>query len=171
MHVVYQNAAHTLVLLDCHVWSVDDVRVLPNLHRHGECEELRDRILADKWFTRAWTAQEWTNTRPERLTYSIGWEDDVDIFGVEWRRATEVHRSPRLSHRQQKTFRQWELGYGEITALSNMSRRYSNIWLNHLDAYAPAVSSRTFTLLDAEEEEIKRIHNHHNGLRSVNIPL
>lgn len=55
MHLVYQRAKATLVLLDRHVKTPTEIASLPDsIFRAGESRDLKGRIISDRWFTRAW---------------------------------------------------------------------------------------------------------------------
>lgn len=96
MHLVYQRATHTLVLLDHHVRSLEDIQALPEILYHDMLnpgmydDDLRDRILGDKWFTRTWTFQERINSQLEKLSYLVCWKDGLDVDGIAWQQVADA---------------------------------------------------------------------------------
>jgi ankyrin repeat protein len=83
---------------------------------------LADRILGDKWFTRAWTTQELLNSNHERLSYLIGFKNGVDELGVKWLLvATSWNEKGDIP--QQVVFRAWELTRSYIHSISFHSQR------------------------------------------------
>ncbi|KAH8744956.1 hypothetical protein F5882DRAFT_525877 [Hyaloscypha sp. PMI_1271] len=155
MHLVYRRAAHTLVLLDCHVQSPDDIQALSEILRHGVHDDFRDRILGDRWFTRAWTFQEWINSQLENLSYLVGWKDDVDVDGIAWRRVADARNR---DGKVQKVSRAWEFGHDEIFSMSFRSMRHTEV-MRSLSASATfggiGSEKRSFTLLDTSAEEME----------------
>ncbi|KAI5867532.1 hypothetical protein GGS23DRAFT_548756 [Durotheca rogersii] len=119
MHLVYRNAAVTLVVMDCHVQTLQDVHAIPGIRQFGVHEELRERIVGDRWFTRAWTIQELSSSPPDNLAYLIGWEDGVDVSGEAWEFEATAYNI-KGEHRTQSVRRAWELDHSQIVELIHM---------------------------------------------------
>lgn len=126
MHLVYQNATATLILLGCHIRTLDDVYGMPDIMRHGVYDDLRDRILADKWFTRAWTTQEYASSAHRNLSYLVGYDDGVDVSGELWQQVATTYNS-NDKHPRQSVCRAWELDHSQIFAISHMAMRHVKV--------------------------------------------
>ena len=123
MHLVYRNAVCTLVVLEAHIHSESDIMAMPKIMEHGANVELRERIFADKWFTRAWTTQEYINTEASKLFYLLPWQKDLDVDGECWQRA----RTENTQERLQRVERAWIITHDQIIALSCMSQEHTSI--------------------------------------------
>jgi ankyrin repeat protein len=166
MHLVYRQAATTLIVLDDHVQTLEDVRAIPHIKEHGVDQELRDRILGDRWFSRAWTTQEHVNSERERLTYLIGWKDGVDVSGDAWQleaAASNARQKPPQwdgsrawkPYPQQNVRRSWELSEDNILAISFMNSRHGYVMeslVASLQFAGSAGKERVFRLLDPDIE-------------------
>jgi ankyrin repeat protein len=166
MHLVYQQAAITLVILDEHVRTHEDIRVISDLKRQGE--NLRDRILRDNWFFRAWPAQEYANSTAESLSYLIGWKDDLDISGDAWEReATDFNVRAINPHSrveligedvfnkapQQKVRRAWELDVDFIRSLSfKGAGDYSRVMQGMVNSIEWTSEEKAYRLLDQDDK-------------------
>jgi len=129
MHLVYQQAACTLVILGPHIQTANDIKVLPNIEFCGPDKYLIDRILSDNWFRRAWTTQEWLNSNPQNLSYLVYWKGTLDMFGIGWRQATEIW-VPKSCATNQKVFRVWELTHEQIFRIVHMTMQHHDILLS-----------------------------------------
>ncbi|KAH7309931.1 hypothetical protein BKA65DRAFT_485158 [Rhexocercosporidium sp. MPI-PUGE-AT-0058] len=160
MHLIYQQATHTLVLLDRHVQSLEDIQVLPEILNRDMLnldmyDDLIDRILGDKWFTRAWTSQEWINSKLETLSYLVCWEDGLDVDGIAWRQVADARN--RGSGKFQKIPRAWELSHDEIFNMSGMSIPNTEVMKSLIVGASFAgilPAKKSFTLLDPSAEEM-----------------
>jgi ankyrin repeat protein len=123
MHLVYRHAAITLIVMDYHVQTLSDVDALPDIRKHGVHNELRGRIIRDKWFTRSWTTQEYSASSSENLTYLVGWKDDVDVSGDAWERAATAFNESG-GHPRQNVRRAWELNHSQIFDIAHMCPDY-----------------------------------------------
>jgi ankyrin repeat protein len=154
MHLVYRQAAITLIVLGDHVRTLEDVHAIPYITQHGVHEELRDRILGDRWFSRAWTTQEYANSAREKLSYLVGWKDGMDVSGDTWQLEAAAFNA-RLEHPRQNVRREWELHDGHIFAMAFMSMRHTQVMLSVAASHqlgASALSQRTSGLLDQNIE-------------------
>lgn len=111
MHVVYRRAAATVIVLGRHVHTAEDISGLPDLLprrpmsvTQQPSSTIRDRILGDQWFTRAWCAQEHANS-PIRY-YLVGWRDDLDEDGRAWKECARVSSEGRYGLKQ-PILREW----------------------------------------------------------------
>ncbi|KAI9777384.1 MAG: hypothetical protein M1839_008897 [Geoglossum umbratile] len=153
MHLVYQRAAITLVIMDRHIQTLGDVYALPEIKEFGVHQDLRERIVRDEWFTRAWTAQESASSRGGNLTYLIGWSDSVDVSGNVWELVATT--SNGRGGPQQVVRREWELSHGQIHDIAHMCSNCpdviaslsSNPLFGALDS-----GERIFTLIDGNVE-------------------
>ena len=108
MHHIYHKADITLVVLGRHIHSAEDIRELAGLWDANKSEELRVRIFGDRWFRRAWTAQEYVNAIKAKLAYLVGWASDLDNSGELWKEAAATVRGdPKFP--EQMVPREWEL--------------------------------------------------------------
>jgi hypothetical protein len=152
MHLVYRQAAITLIILGDHVRTLEDVRAIPHIKQHGVHEELRDRILGDRWFSRAWTTQEYANSSRERLPYLVGWKDGMDVSGDTWQLQATAF-SARGESPRQDVRRAWELNQGHIFAISCMSLRHTQVMVSMAASSQfsrSAPDQRNFRLLDQD---------------------
>ena len=154
MHLVYRRAAVTLIVLGDHIQTLEDARAIPYIKEFGVNEDLRDRILCDRWFTRAWTTQEYANSARERLSYLIGWKEGVDITGDTWQLEATAFKA-RGEHPQQIVRRAWELDHSQMFAISFMSMHHTQVMQSMTAScqwagFAP--NQRTFRLLDQDIE-------------------
>jgi hypothetical protein len=152
MHLVYRRAAITLIVLGDHVRTAEDVPAISNIMQHGVHEEIRDRVLGDRWFSRAWTTQEYANSPKERLSYLVGWKDGIDIAGGAWQLEATAFNARRQSP-QQNICRAWELTQSDIFAISFMSMRHTQVMLSlgsNAQFAGSAPNPRTFRLLDQD---------------------
>ena len=133
-------------------------------------DDLRDRILGDKWFKRAWTTQESTNSLSENLSYLIGWKDDLDVFGIAWRQVADASNRDTDSV-QQTVFRAWAFSHSEIVGMSHMSMRYTDIMMSFSMIAFERMSEakKSFTLLDNGVKEIRLLSNSNLPQTLVNI--
>jgi ankyrin repeat protein len=152
MHLVYRQAAITLIILGDHVRTAEDVPAISNIMQHAVHEEMRDRILGDRWFSRAWTTQEYANSTRERLSYLVCWKDGIDIAGGAWQLEATAFNSRRQSP-QQNIRRAWELTQSDMFAISCMSMRHTQVMLSmsaNAQFAGSAPNPRTFRLLDQD---------------------
>ena len=159
MHLVYRQAAITLVVLDDHVRTLEDVHAIRHIMEHGVHEELRDRILSDRWFSRAWTTQEYANSEREGLSYLIGWKDGVDVSGDAWQleaTASNVRQEPPQRgdswawklYPQQNVRRAWELNQDYISGISPMHNRHRHVMESMFVSMQLTPNKRIFRLPD-----------------------
>jgi hypothetical protein len=160
MHLVYQRAAHTLVLLDCHIHAAKDIRALPDILRSLKHNDLVDRIFGDKWFHRAWTSQEWTNSQLQNLSYLVGWRDDLDLFGIGWRQAADTSNHG-AGKPLQHVFRAWEFSHDQIFSMASMSMRHTDVAGSlHASSFMGLHSvQKGFTLLDTDNREMRLLYD------------
>lgn len=172
MHLVYSRAKTTLVLLDQHVQTTDEVTYLHNrILEPNECRGLRARINGDRWFTRAWTCQEYGVTPTENLRYLVGWDEDLDVSGHLWELASASFNS-RSVDMEQNIPRSWEFKHREIGDMSFQSneRRWTNMDLStEMGVFGTRVEDGIkYTLINDGVEEM---YWWKHGLRYVLILL
>jgi len=118
MHLVYRRAKTTLVLLGRHVRTTADITSLSdeilNPHR---CLDLKARITGDKWFTRAWTCQEYGVSPTQNLRYLVEWDKDLDVSGNQWELAS-VSFNMRSENIVQNIPRSWEFSNDVIGSIA-----------------------------------------------------
>jgi|SRR5947207_2964697 len=133
-------------------------------------DDLRDRILGDKWFKRAWTTQESTNSLSENLSYLIGWKDDLDVFGIAWRQVADASNRD-VDRLQQTIFRGWEFDHHQMVTMSSMSKRHTDIMVSWgMSAFGGMnEAKKSFTLLDNGVKEIRLLSNSNLPQTLVNI--
>lgn len=154
MHLVYRKAAATLIVLGDHVRMLEDVRAIPSIKQHGVHQELRNRILGDRWFSRAWTTQEYANSAKERLSYLVGWKDGFDISGDIWELEARAFNAGG-GYPRQDICRAWELDHGQISDISFMSLRHTQVMVSmsaNIQFAGSAPSQKTFRLFDQDVE-------------------
>jgi hypothetical protein len=118
MHLVYCRAKYTLVLLGRHIKTVGDIAALHrSLLSVGRHAKLKERITGDKWFTRAWTCQEYGVTPTENLRYLVGWDQDLDRDAYWWEVASKSFNTTSMDI-VQNIRRSWEFSHREIGGLS-----------------------------------------------------
>ncbi|KAK4224083.1 heterokaryon incompatibility protein-domain-containing protein [Podospora fimiseda] len=114
MHLVYRQATTTLVLLGRHVETAKDIAALHSLLRNvEEARDLKSRLMADPWFTRAWTTQEFGVTPPQQLRFLIGRKEGLDMEGYGWR-AQSADLDSKPGHITQIVPRAWEFSHREM---------------------------------------------------------
>lgn len=165
MHLVYQQATITLILLGEHVRTLEDVRAISDLKRQGE--DLRDRIMRDRWFSRAWPTQEYVSSTMERLSYLIGWKDDLDISGDAWElEATSFNARAIIPNSMvvlegedlfnkaplQTVRRAWELDVDFIRSLSFKDAAYSRVMQSMVASSEWTPKEKAYRLLNQDVE-------------------
>lgn len=154
MHLVYRQAATTLIVLVDHIGTLEDVRAMPSIKQHGVHGELRDRVLGDRWFSRAWTKQEYANSAKERLSSLVGWKDGFDVSEDGWQLEAKAFNAGGGNPRQDVR-RAWELDHSQISNISFMSLRQTQVMVSmsaHIQFAGSAPGQRTFRLLDQNLE-------------------
>jgi hypothetical protein len=158
MHLVYRRAEATVVILGRHVHAVEDLAGFSDLLASvggpaATAQILRDRILGDKWFTRAWCAQEHANSDPKALYYLVGWRHGVDEDGRAWNECTKTSGA-RSGTPKQAVFREWVLTYDQIWSMSFHSPRNNHVMVSLVSSRRDMAGSAAFTLLDRNVESI-----------------
>jgi len=158
MHLVYRLAKATVVILGKHIHSLEDLNTLSHPKTmfqstsSGSTDQiLRDRILGDKWFTRAWCAQERVNSNPASLYFLVGSRHDVDEDGQAWMICAERHNL-LANQLKQELFREWVLTSGDVWAMSFHGPRNNHVMLSNVYIKAIGATSVTFTALDENLE-------------------
>ncbi|RYP20412.1 hypothetical protein DL765_002788 [Monosporascus sp. GIB2] len=119
MHLVYRRAKATLVLLDRHVRTSAEIASLHDtILPRDKCPDMKARIVADRWFTRAWTCQEFGVTPTENLRYLVGWDKDLDVSGHRWELASKSFNLRSGDLIVQNIPRAWEFSHREIGGLT-----------------------------------------------------
>ncbi|KAH0543406.1 hypothetical protein FGG08_002264 [Glutinoglossum americanum] len=98
MHLVYQQAATTLIILDSHIHTMGDIYALPEIKQFG-----------------------FATSSSDNLAYLIGWDDGVDVSGDAWELVTAT-LDRRGGAQRQVVRRQWKLSHRQIYSLASMCR-------------------------------------------------
>ena len=161
MHLVYRRADAILVLLGKHIHAKEDLEVMTDtkllLMTSNSSESvdqiLRDRILGDKWFTRAWCAQEYANSEEEKLFFLVGTKHDFDEDGSAWRDFAEKNNAGPNQPKQYIT-KEWVLTQYHVWSMSFHSPRNSHVLLGNVASrQVKNGASGGFTLLDNDFEK------------------
>ncbi|TGO39431.1 hypothetical protein BHYA_0054g00270 [Botrytis hyacinthi] len=177
MHLVYCQAKYTLVLLGEHIQSSADIRSLSQLitGTKNEFNDLKVRILEDKWFTRAWTTQELAISPRENVLFLIRWKTGLDEEGVEWREAVAESQGQNPLP-QQRLSREWELTFDDIPIIASTGcyeglQKIQGLATNLTRSGNPhKPNEKLFTLLDEEVNEMRwycrgaTLSLHHNKM-------
>lgn len=172
MHRLYRQATLTVAVLGNHIKTAEDVqavRYLGNRPRYKESTNtepskefdtqersgiLIGRIFGDRWFTRAWTAQEAFSAQwdADNLVYMIGWDRDFDRAGLLWQ---GMAMSLPEDFLRQTTKRTLLLDNKDIWDMSSVPHGGANMMLSSMTQDVVG-RQETFTLSEASLETYTR---------------
>ncbi|ETS87170.1 hypothetical protein PFICI_00998 [Pestalotiopsis fici W106-1] len=151
MHVVYRQAAIVLAVLGHHVTNRADINALEKLAEMGDGAQvtLRERVMGDSWWTRAWAAQEMGVATYDQLRFMVGWHESLDTGGTWWRELTERYNQSRDAQDQQNVSREWVLRGNQPLYLNMLAGGSPKVLYGLVSGFShpPVMPATVFALL------------------------
>jgi hypothetical protein len=171
MHLVYRRAKNTLVLLGRHVQTPAEITSLHHsILSVGKCPELKKRITGDKWFTRAWTCQEYGVTPSENLRYLVSWDQALDQDAYRWEMASNSFNMKSVDI-VQNIRRSWEFSHREIGGMSFEGQQGSSILSLSTEIGITGTGQEDEIMYTLTDDRAEEMYWWKHGLRCVSFFL